>query len=85
MAPKIVRFPNCRAGEPVGTALPTHDAYSASLANPSSANPYEPFASKIDWEVAQWAKLRGPSSSSFAELLKIDGVRTSKVATFTTY
>lgn len=84
--PKVVRFPNSRAGQPVGTALPTHEAYATSLANPSSTNPYMPFASKIDWEVAQWAKLRGPSATSFGELLKIDGVRRLRsVALFRIY
>jgi len=37
-------------------------------------NIYAPFASRLDWEVAQWAKLRGPSSSSFTELMAIEGV-----------
>ncbi|KAJ3553348.1 hypothetical protein NP233_g12667 [Leucocoprinus birnbaumii] len=30
--------------------------------------------SKFDWEIAQWAKLRGPSSTAFSELLAIDGI-----------
>jgi hypothetical protein len=73
--PKIVEFPNSRAGEPIGSASPSNDTYATSLENLSPSNPYSPFSSKIDWEVAQWAKLHGPSSTSFAELLKIDGVR----------
>ncbi len=40
----------------------------------SEANPWAPFASKMDWEVAQWAKMRGPGSTAFTELLEIDGV-----------
>ena len=40
----------------------------------SSENPYAPFASQLDWEVAQWAKLRGPSSTAFSDFLKIKGV-----------
>ncbi|THU76633.1 hypothetical protein K435DRAFT_813215, partial [Dendrothele bispora CBS 962.96] len=35
-------------------------------------NPWEPFASKLDWEVAHWAKMRGPGSTSFSELLAIN-------------
>jgi len=70
--PKVVQFPDPRAGEPVGSAPPTHNVYATSLGNPSPSNPYSPFASKIDWEVAQWAKLHGPSCTSFADLLKID-------------
>lgn len=38
-------------------------------------NPWAPFSSQTDWEVARWAKLRGPGSTSFSELLSIDGVR----------
>ncbi|KAJ4471753.1 hypothetical protein C8J55DRAFT_375236, partial [Lentinula edodes] len=37
-------------------------------------NPWAPFQSRIDWEVARWAKMRGPSSTAFSELLEIDGV-----------
>jgi len=76
-ATKVVRFPDARAGEPVGTTSPSHNAYASSLGNPSPSNPYSPFASKVDWDVAEWAKLHGPSSTSFADLLKIDGVRAS--------
>ncbi|KAJ7864581.1 hypothetical protein B0H14DRAFT_3084418 [Mycena olivaceomarginata] len=35
---------------------------------------YAPFNSKLDWEVARWAKLRGAGSTAFTELLKINGV-----------
>ncbi|KAF8262453.1 hypothetical protein EI94DRAFT_1704770 [Lactarius quietus] len=31
------------------------------------------FASQLDWEVAKWDKMCGPSSSSFTELMSIDG------------
>ena len=34
-------------------------------------NPYAPFASELEWQLAKWAKLRGPSSSAFTELLQI--------------
>lgn len=36
--------------------------------------PWTPFISEIDWEVARWAKLRGPSSTALTELLKIPQV-----------
>ncbi|EPQ54137.1 hypothetical protein GLOTRDRAFT_44196 [Gloeophyllum trabeum ATCC 11539] len=35
---------------------------------------WAPFVSKLDWEVARWAKLRGPGSTALTELLKIEGV-----------
>ncbi|KAG2080267.1 hypothetical protein BD769DRAFT_1634235 [Suillus cothurnatus] len=38
-------------------------------------NLYYPFASKIEWEVARWAKLRRSSSTAFSDLLSIDGVK----------
>ena len=37
-------------------------------------NPFAPFSSKMEWELARWAKLRGPSSTAFTELVKIEGV-----------
>ncbi|KAJ7181826.1 hypothetical protein C8R46DRAFT_834879, partial [Mycena filopes] len=36
--------------------------------------PYAPFASKTDWEVAKWAKLRGAGSTAFTDLLKVDAL-----------
>lgn len=74
VTPKIVKFPNPRVGQPIGQTSSSYSTYAATLGNNSSSSPYYLFASKIDWEVAQWAKLRGPSSTSFADLLKIDGV-----------
>lgn len=38
---------------------------------------WAPFSSEIDWRVAQWAKMRGPGSNAFTELLEIPGVSTS--------
>lgn len=32
------------------------------------------FSTRREWEVARWAKLRGPSSTALSELLEIDGV-----------
>ncbi|KAJ3811030.1 hypothetical protein F5876DRAFT_88572 [Lentinula aff. lateritia] len=37
-------------------------------------NKWAPFASRMDWEIARWAKLRGTGSTAFSELLAIDGV-----------
>ncbi|KAJ3793034.1 hypothetical protein GGU11DRAFT_873728 [Lentinula aff. detonsa] len=39
-----------------------------------SENPWAPFASCIDWEVAWWAKMRGTGSTAFLELLAVDGL-----------
>ncbi|KAI0039049.1 hypothetical protein FA95DRAFT_1585366 [Auriscalpium vulgare] len=37
-------------------------------------NEYHPFPSKLAWEVAKWAKLRGPTSTALTDLLAIEGV-----------
>lgn len=37
-------------------------------------NMYAPFKSKLDWDFARWAKLRGPGSTATNELLNINGV-----------
>ena len=41
-----------------------------------------PFRSQCDWEVARWAKMRGPSSTAVTELLAIPGVRTFRFFCF---
>ena len=40
----------------------------------ATRNEWAPFVSRLDWEIASWAKLRGPGSTAFSELLSIDGV-----------
>ena len=37
-------------------------------------SPWAPFQSRKDWEVVLWAKLRGPGSMAFSDLLVIPGV-----------
>ncbi|KAG2741893.1 hypothetical protein P692DRAFT_20750106, partial [Suillus brevipes Sb2] len=39
-----------------------------------AANPWAPFNSQMDWEVAHWAKVRGLGSTAFTDLLAIEGV-----------
>ncbi|KAH6906003.1 hypothetical protein BKA70DRAFT_1498918 [Coprinopsis sp. MPI-PUGE-AT-0042] len=43
-----------------------------------------PFVSKMDWEIAKWAKLRGPGSTAFSELLQIEGVHEALGLSFKT-
>ncbi len=38
------------------------------------ANPWAPFASQTDWELARWAKLRGSKSTAFTDLLGVESV-----------
>jgi hypothetical protein len=69
----IVHYPGNRAGEVGLKGITVMQEYENTVGGPSE-NPYSPFHSKIDWELAKWAKLRGPSATSFTELLNIDGV-----------
>ncbi|KAI0038969.1 hypothetical protein FA95DRAFT_1504825 [Auriscalpium vulgare] len=68
-----------RAGEtiPQDDTRSTFEAYRDTLDagdNPA-ANVWAPFHSKLEWEIARWAKMRGPTSTAFTELLQIDEVR----------
>lgn len=71
--PVIVKFPSSTAGAVYSRDDPTvNDKYAADLGQID--NQFAPFRSKIEWEIAKWAKLRGPSSTAFTELMQIDGV-----------
>ncbi|KAI8985007.1 hypothetical protein BD414DRAFT_547770 [Trametes punicea] len=74
----IVRFPGVLAGAPVVNMETTSRAYwqyqDELDGHSAPSNAYYPFVSKTDWEVARWAKMRGPGSTSFSELLTIQGV-----------
>ncbi|KAI0059399.1 hypothetical protein BV25DRAFT_1783583, partial [Artomyces pyxidatus] len=37
-------------------------------------NIWAPFSCKLEWDIVRWAKMRGPTSTAFTELLQIDGV-----------
>ncbi|KAG1763412.1 hypothetical protein EDD22DRAFT_979391 [Suillus occidentalis] len=70
----IVPYPDSRAGKPI-TQSKVRDVnvtYGSSISD--MENLYSPFSSQMDWEIVQWAKLRGPSSMAFSDLLSIDGV-----------
>ncbi|KAH9911468.1 uncharacterized protein BXZ73DRAFT_56964, partial [Epithele typhae] len=52
-----------------------YDTYEAQIKDGApSLNPFAPFASKLDWDVAKWAKTRGSGSTAFTDLLTIEGV-----------
>ncbi|KAM6496353.1 hypothetical protein JOM56_009059 [Amanita muscaria] len=71
--PHTVAYPD-NAGVVYSTSgLTQNQCYEGQISK-SSSNPYTPFTSKLDWEIAKWAKLRGPSSTAFTELMAIDGV-----------
>ncbi|KAJ7931901.1 hypothetical protein B0H13DRAFT_1857554 [Mycena leptocephala] len=77
--PIIEHYPGSRAGKPVAPrpGKTAEEEYESSLLESSSGNPYAPFKSKMDWEVAKWAKLRGSGSTAFTDLLNVEGVRSA--------
>ena len=66
------KHPSARAGQPLTHQESRDDVYGAALGG--GDNPWAPFNSKKDWEVARWAKLREAGSTAFSELLAVDGV-----------
>ena len=72
--PTIVPFPGV-AGAPVkNEGRSNYDKYSDSIDGSNNPNVWWPFASKLEWEFAHWAKMRGPGSTAVTELLNIEGV-----------
>jgi Plavaka transposase len=73
--PEIIKF----SGGNVGAVYEKkahigNQHYCQSVSNSHHPNRYEPFLSKLDWEIARWAKTQGPGSNSLTELLSIEGV-----------
>ncbi|KAI9461560.1 hypothetical protein BJY52DRAFT_1203368 [Lactarius psammicola] len=81
--PKITRYPGGNAGVVHSkTNMTENQNYEAKVGETSQANAYAPFASCLEWEIAKWAKLRGPSSTAFTEMMAIDGVQDRLGLTF---
>jgi hypothetical protein len=83
--PFVVTFPGMArhsysANELEGANAATADKYCkyGTQGAPGADNPFTPFSSKTDWEIGRWAKLRGPGSTAFSELMSIDGVSESQ-------
>ena len=51
-----------------------HMLFQAAIRATPSGNIWSPFKSKMNWEIAHWAKLPGPMSTIISDLLNIDGV-----------
>jgi hypothetical protein len=63
-SPFVVKFSSSTAGAPIShCGLNANESYcdsicsQSSTAAPDASNLYAPFASKLNWEIAQWAKL----------------------------
>lgn len=73
--PVIEKFPSRQAGEAVSRNSELgYEGYENALGGDTAGNPYSPFISKIDWQFAKWAKLRGAGSTAVTELMGIEGV-----------
>ena len=73
--PEITKFSVGNAGAVYErTHRNGNQGYHRADSNADNSNPYEPFSSKLDWEIACWAKTRGPGSNALTELLSINGV-----------
>jgi hypothetical protein len=69
----VEEFTRGRAGAPVeGRDIPANIHYQQTLSDQD--NIYEPFQSKLDWELAHWAKVHNVSQNAFTDLLRIEGV-----------
>ncbi len=80
----VVPFKAATAGAPIpaedvngadGTARLSYKSYGEQVGVSAEDNPYHPFGTRLEWEVARWAKLRGSGSTAFSDLLAIEGVR----------
>jgi hypothetical protein len=76
--PYITKYPGNIAGTVHASSSSTENQrYANQVGDTSQANPFAPFASKMEWDIAKWAKLRGASSTAFTELMGIAEVRSS--------
>lgn len=75
--PRYIDLFGGRAGAPINNSVPLQSGYSiyASSIEGDKQNPYAPFQSSVDLEIAKWAKLRASGSTAFSDLIAIDGVR----------
>ena len=64
--------PTSRAGEPIRQDETMDTCYTQAVH--AQHNIWAPFRTRVDWEVAHWAKLRGPGSTAFSDLLSIPEV-----------
>jgi phage FluMu protein Com len=74
----VVRYsdkhPYHQAGAPMKKTQSSDYNYCIAMDSDNSSNPWAPFSSQMDWEIAKWAKLRGAGSTAFSDLLAIEGV-----------
>jgi hypothetical protein len=69
----VVHFPHGSPGAPIPGERQGSSLYQASRES-FGASVWAPFRSQCNWEIAHWAKMRGPSSSAMEDLLAIPEV-----------
>ena len=70
-----VKFAGAGAVSKTQPVLAGYERYAECLRTEDNGpSEWSPFSSQLDWEVARWAKLRGPGSTALSELLQINGV-----------
>ncbi|KAJ8481391.1 hypothetical protein ONZ51_g6034 [Trametes cubensis] len=73
----IVPFPSPSAGAPISRhhERTAYEQFQRHI-DAANTNPYAPFTSRLDWELARWGKMRGPGSTALSELLQIENLVT---------
>jgi hypothetical protein len=69
----VDKFPFGNPGMPIPDkphGLSVYESWQAT----SVTSPWAPFRSELDWNVARWVKMCGPTSTAVTELLAIPGV-----------
>lgn len=80
----IDHFPHGNPGARMHEAPQGHHIYQSSEDMFGSSH-WAPFRSQRDWQIAHWAKTRGPMSSALADLLAIPNVRTRHLFAISRY
>jgi hypothetical protein len=71
---EVEQFPLPTAGMPIPSSDHGPSSFEAYRQTIDGNNEFAPFHSRLDWDVARWAKIHGPSSSAVTKLLEIEGV-----------
>ncbi|KAI0673077.1 hypothetical protein C8Q78DRAFT_970143 [Trametes maxima] len=78
-APVHIQHFGGNAGAPVTAFASNTSGYQAygETVDHDANNPYSPFCSEIDWQLAHWAKTCGLSSNTYKKLLEIKGANSA--------
>jgi hypothetical protein len=78
---EIEPFPSKHAGLPIQAASAHQSNFDNYQQQLEGNNQFAPFLSKLDWEIARWAKIHGASATALTKLLQIEGVSVSNNGT----